>query len=70
MIGLTAILFRENGLLIGFFLPEDSLRVTAGLFSARSDLSVSSLLVSLSLAAILGDTLGYNIGARTGPKLY
>jgi membrane-associated protein len=44
--------------------------VTAGLFSARGDLSVSSLLISLSLAAILGDTLGYNIGARTGPRLF
>ncbi len=70
LIGLTAIVFCETGLLIGFFLPGDSLLVTAGLFSARGDLSVSSLLISLSLAAILGDTLGYNIGARTGPKLF
>jgi membrane-associated protein len=70
LIGLTAIVFCETGLLIGFFLPGDSLLVTAGLFAARGDLHVGWLLISLSLAAILGDTLGYNIGARAGPKLF
>ena len=70
LIGLTGIVFCETGLLIGFFLPGDSLLVTAGLFAARGDLHVGSLLISLSLAAIVGDSLGYNIGARTGPKLF
>ena len=70
IVGLTAIVFIETGLLIGFFLPGDSLLVTAGLFAARGDLDVSTLIICLSLAAILGDTLGYNIGARTGPKLF
>ncbi len=70
IVGLTTIVFIETGLLIGFFLPGDSLLVTAGLFAARGDLDVPTLLICLSLAAILGDTVGYNIGARTGPKLF
>src|ERR1051325_11809474 len=64
VIGLTAIVFIETGLLVGFFLPGDSLLVTAGLFAARGDLELVPLLVALSLAAIVGDTVGYNIGAR------
>jgi membrane-associated protein len=68
--GLTTIVFIETGLLVGFFLPGDSLLVTAGLFAARGDLDVSTLIICLSLAAILGDTLGYNIGASTGPRLF
>jgi membrane-associated protein len=70
IIGLSAIVFIETGLLVGFFLPGDSLLVTAGLFAARGDLEVASLLIALSLAAIVGDTVGYNIGARAGPKLF
>jgi membrane-associated protein len=70
VVGLTIIVFIETGLLVGFFLPGDSLLVTAGLFAARGDLDVSTLIICLSLAAILGDTLGYNIGASTGPRLF
>jgi membrane-associated protein len=70
IIGLSVIVFTETGLLIGFFLPGDSLLVTAGLFAARGDLHLPTLLVALSLAAIAGDTVGYNIGARAGPKLF
>jgi membrane-associated protein len=68
--GLTAIVFVETGLLVGFFLPGDSLLVTAGLFAARGDLEVVPMIVVLSIAAIVGDTVGYNIGARAGPKLF
>jgi membrane-associated protein len=70
VVGLSAIVFTETGLLIGFFLPGDSLLVTAGLFAARGDLKVAPLLIALSIAAIIGDTVGYNIGARTGPRLF
>ncbi len=70
IIGLTTIVFVETGLLIGFFLPGDSLLVTAGLFAARGDLELLTLILCLSAAAILGDTLGYNIGARAGPRLF
>jgi len=68
--GLAAIVFTETGLLIGFFLPGDSLLVTAGLFAARGDLELVPLLLALSVAAIAGDSVGYNIGARAGPKLF
>ena len=67
IVGLTIIVFTETGLLVGFFLPGDSLLVTAGLFAARGDIELVPLLVALSLAAIVGDTVGYNIGARAGP---
>ena len=70
VVGLSAIVFTETGLLIGFFLPGDSLLVTAGLFAARGDLELVPLLLALSVAAILGDTVGYNIGVRAGPKLF
>lgn len=70
LVGLTVIVFVETGLLIGFFLPGDSLLVTAGLFAARGDLDLFALNLTLSLAAILGDTVGYNIGAKAGPKIF
>jgi membrane-associated protein len=70
LVGLTIIVFVETGLLIGFFLPGDSLLVTAGLFAARGDLDLLTMNIVLSLAAILGDTVGYNIGARAGPKIF
>jgi membrane-associated protein len=70
LVGLTAIVFVETGLLIGFFLPGDSLLVTAGLFAARGDLDLLTMNITLSLAAIIGDTVGYNIGARAGPKIF
>ena len=67
---LIIIVFTETGLLLGFFLPGDSLLVTAGIFAARGDLDLLTLNTSLSLAAIAGDTVGYGIGARTGPKIF
>jgi len=67
---LTAMVLAETGLLIGFFLPGDSLLVTAGLFAATGDLNMWSLNIVLSLAAIVGDTVGYGIGAKTGPRIF
>jgi membrane-associated protein len=69
-VGLTSIIFAETGLLIGFFLPGDSLLIAAGLFAARGDLSVPILGVLLSLAAIIGDAVGYWIGRKSGALLY
>jgi membrane-associated protein len=57
-------------LLIGFFLPGDSLLITAGLFAARGDLNLPLLIVTLIPAAILGNATGYQIGKRTGKTLY
>jgi membrane-associated protein len=71
-VGLTAIIFAETGLLVGFFLPGDSLIVTAGLLSAQPQfgLNVYVLGVLLTLAAIIGNTVGYAIGRATGPRLF
>lgn len=68
--GLAAIVFSETGLLVGFFLPGDSLLVTAGLFAARGYLNVYVLVPVLTLAAICGNSLGYFIGRTTGPRIF
>jgi membrane-associated protein len=69
--GLCAIIFSETGLLIGFFLPGDSLLVTAGLYAAATGLLDPFLLiVLLSCAAGLGNSTGYFIGSRAGHALY
>lgn len=67
---LIAIIFVETGLFVGFFLPGDSLLVTAGLFAASGHLDLWSLFLFVSLAAIIGDTVGYAIGASTGSKIF
>lgn len=72
---LFAIVFAETGLLIGFFLPGDSLLFIAGFYAAStvgSDhaLSLPLLMVVLSLAAIAGDTVGYFIGRKAGPAIF
>jgi membrane-associated protein len=69
-IGLVAIVFTETGLLIGFFLPGDSLLVTAGLLASQDFLNVYVLGALLSVAAITGDQVGYSIGRATGPRIF
>jgi membrane-associated protein len=69
-LGLFAIIFSETGLFIGFFLPGDSLLVTAGLFASRGELDIALLNGLLIVAAITGDATGYYIGLRTGHALY
>jgi membrane-associated protein len=68
--GLILIVFAETGLLVGFFLPGDSLLITAGLFAARGDFDYAMLLLALIPAAIIGNATGYYIGHRTGMRLY
>lgn len=67
---LNLIVFTETGLLIGFFLPGDSLLVTAGIVCWGSGWNLPLLLFTLSLSAIIGDTIGYAIGYKTGPKIF
>jgi membrane-associated protein len=67
---LITIIFAETGVMAGFFLPGDSLLVTAGLFAATGHLNLVQLLIELSLAAIVGDSLSYAIGYRLGPKIF
>ncbi len=70
LMALIAIVFAETGLLIGFFLPGDSLLVTAGLFAVNGHLELWSLFLFVSVAAIVGDAVGYFIGTRTGPRIF
>ncbi len=67
---LVAIVFTETGLLVGFFLPGDSLLITAGLVAAAGGLDIWWLNILLITAAIAGDSVGYAIGARLGPRLF
>ena len=69
-IALAIIVFTETGLMIGFFLPGDSLLVTAGLFAAKGDLNIVYLNLLLMTCAILGDATGYYIGKKLGPALF
>ena len=69
-VGLTIIIFSETGLLVGFFLPGDSLLVTAGLLGARGYFNVYTLGPLLTLAAICGNSTGYLIGRATGPRIF
>ncbi len=70
-VALTVIVFAETGLLAGFFLPGDSMLVTAGLVCAlENTLNIWVLNGLLIAAAIVGDTTGYWIGYHLGPKLF
>lgn len=68
---LFAIIFAETGLLIGFFLPGDSLLVTAGILASQDlfGLDIVLLILILIPAAIIGDAVGYSIGRRSGDRL-
>ena len=67
---LFAIVFTETGLLVGFFLPGDSLLITAGIVAAAGGLNIWWLNLILIVAAITGDSIGYAIGVRLGPRLF
>lgn len=67
---LVAIVFVETGLFVGFFLPGDSLLITAGLVAATGVLDLRWLIGLLGAAAIIGDQVGYAIGYRMGPVLF
>lgn len=70
--GVAAIIFAESGLLIGFFLPGDSLLFTAG-FLVHQDIlqfNIHMLVLILFVAAALGDSVGYTFGRRVGRRLF
>ena len=69
-IGLFVIVFAESGLLIGFFLPGDSLLFTAGLLASQGHLNFPVILVGCFVAAVTGDQVGYAFGNRVGPALF
>ena len=65
-----AIVFAESGLLIGFFLPGDTLLFTVGFFGAQGNIPLAAAIAVIFLAAIIGDNVGYTIGKRLGPRLF
>jgi len=65
-----AIVFVETGMFAGFFLPGDSLLVTAGVFAAAGHLKLAELLSLVTVCAIVGDQVGYFIGWKAGATLY
>ena len=72
---IAAVVFAETGLLVGFFLPGDSLLVTAGIYCTSIGdkpplLSLPLVLLGCTIAAIVGDTVGYWIGAKAGPRIF
>src|SRR3989337_586898 len=69
-LGLIGIIFAESGLFFGFFLPGDSLLLTAGLLASRGILNIYLLIPLLFVAAVLGDNVGYWFGAKTGPRIF
>ncbi len=77
VLGILLIVFAESGLLVGFFLPGDSLLFTAGFFASGPNsidealhLPLLPMLIGLPLAAIAGDQVGYLFGRRVGPALF
>ena len=67
---LAVIVFAETGLLVGFFLPGDSLLVTAGILAGAGELNLLWLNVLLCAMAIAGDATGYYIGLKSGPRIF
>jgi membrane-associated protein len=67
---MAVIIFAETGLLLGFVLPGDSLLFTLGVVAGSGKMNIYLLLSILLVAAIVGDTSGYFLGRRTGPKIF
>ena len=69
-IGIFAVIFAESGLFFGFFLPGDSLLLTAGLLASEGLLNIWILIIIVPIAAVLGDNVGYWFGKKTGPRIF
>ncbi len=69
-LGVFTIVFLESGLLIGFFFPGDSLLFTAGFLASQGFLDIKILIIGCFLSAVAGDSIGYYIGKRLGPKIF
>jgi membrane-associated protein len=68
-IGLILIIFAETGLLIGFFLPGDSLLFTAGILANQGKMNLAAILIGCFAAAVIGDQVGFTFGSKVGPRL-
>ncbi len=69
-LGIFTIVFLESGLLIGFFFPGDSLLFTAGFLASQGYLDITILVMGSFFFAVLGDTIGFHIGKKLGPKIF
>ena len=69
-IGIFAVIFAESGFLIGILLPGDSLLFTAGFLASQGHLNIIILIIITLTAAIMGDSAGYWLGAKLGPKIF
>ncbi|MDL2341771.1 MAG: DedA family protein [Patescibacteria group bacterium] len=67
---LAIIVFAEVGLLLGFFLPGDTLLIAAGIYAHAGHLSIVSVIAVVAVAAIVGDSTGYYIGRKLGPRVF
>ena len=70
LLGVFLIVFAESGLLIGFFLPGDSLLFVAGFLASQGYFNIWLLAAVCLLGAVLGDSVGYAIGKKMGPRLF
>jgi membrane-associated protein len=70
LIAVSAIVFAETGLLIGCFLPGDSMLVVVGIFIRVAGWPLWQFMVALCVAAIVGDSFGYWVGKKTGPAIF
>lgn len=66
----SLIVFAESGLLVGFFLPGDTLLFGAGLAASQGEISLLWLILAVVAAAVIGDNVGYSIGRRTGHRIF
>jgi membrane-associated protein len=69
-VGIVGVIFIETGLLIGFFLPGDSLLFTAGFLASTGVFNIWLLSAMCAVAAVAGDSVGYALGRRLGPALF
>jgi membrane-associated protein len=70
LLAILLIIFAETGLLLGFFLPGDTLLIAAGIFASQDKLPLAPLLILTPVAAALGYQMGYKIGEQAGPRLF
>jgi membrane-associated protein len=67
---IAAVIFAESGMMIGFLFPGDTLLLSAGVLAAGGTLSLPLTIIVISIAAILGDNVGYHIGRHVGRRLF
>ncbi|HJP96394.1 MAG TPA: DedA family protein [Candidatus Saccharimonadales bacterium] len=70
LLAIAGIIFAEAGLLIGFFLPGDTLLFPAGFFAAQGKLPLAGVLIAAFVGSVIGNEVGYIIGKKSGPRVF